>query len=182
MQGAIGIQIMGEAGLVPIPNRHATNSGKNPTPVDVSDAIEVNPARGQPSLVQHRQQIPIAAGLLGRHHRHLKGAVTASLEQGICYTQGGELGVKQNKATARWNSDLLGQLWIKPAPQHLDCGCITRARIPWPGPKRPDPHLVFLEIGGFKAVTHSSVLKSDMDRAPTWIDQNQCKGEFRPAG
>ena len=89
MQGAIGIQIMGEACLVPIPNRHATNPRKNPTPVDISDAIEVNPARGQPSLVQHRQQIPIAAGLLGRHHRHLKGAVTASLEQGIGYTQGG---------------------------------------------------------------------------------------------
>ena len=178
MQGALTGQVVADRGLVSVAHRHATDPGKDAAVVDLGDAIEIDAPGREPAAVEHRQDIGVALGILGRHHGDLKRPVAASTQQSIGDPKGRQRGLEEHKPRAWRDGDLIGESRIEPSPQHLHGGGVPGAGVPGARAERLDTHQVIGEVRSLKAVAHRPILKAEMHRLDARIDENGSESEL----
>ena len=83
-----------DAGVVPVTEGDPSNPGEHHTTLDLMHPAEVDPAGGQAAAVQHREDVQIAAGVFSGDHRHLEGAIAASLQQSVSNPLGRQRGAE----------------------------------------------------------------------------------------
>ena len=85
---------MGQGGLVGITYGDSSHTGENSAAIDVSNAIQVNPARSKPAPIQNSNKIPVAIGFFPSNNSHLKRSITITFQQGVSNAKRRQLGLK----------------------------------------------------------------------------------------